>query len=149
MGAGRKVPAGQQLPLRWRSPWQRHLQGRRWQSPGVSIQDLPQQICPGWHRGLGEQGTPGVYGDVAKGVCFIDHAMSCNGVPTGTRAESFLGFSRQQCGRWFKDSLPDGLPEGAKDGAATQYLSTQCIVNYEEDFAIGDQFARNKEESYG
>merc|ERR1712080_792866 len=86
-----------------------------------------------WGIGCGEQGTPGVYGDVAKGVCFIDHAMSCNGVATGARVDSVLGFSHEQCARWFQDSLPASLPDGAKDGAARQYLSSQCIVNYEKD----------------
>jgi len=101
-----------------------------------------------WGIGCGEQGTPGVYGDVAKGVCFIDHAMSCNGVGAGGRAESALGFSEHQCGRWFQDSLPASLPDGAKDGAANQYLSSQCTVNYIEGASIDDQFSR-KEESYG
>merc|ERR1712061_946149 len=54
----------------------------------------------------------------------------------------------QQCGRWFQDSLPASLPEGAKDGAANQYLSSQCSVNYVEKVDIGDQFARKEEETY-
>merc|ERR1712061_442622 len=102
-----------------------------------------------WGIGCGEQGTPGVYGDVAKGVCFIDHAMSCNGVGAGGRADTNLGFSSQQCGRWFQDSLPASFPEGAKDAAASQYLSSQCSVNYVENLDIGDQFARHEEVSYG
>merc|ERR1712080_25096 len=91
----------------------------------------------------------GVYGDVAEGVCFIDHAMSCNGVGVGGSADSALGFSYEQCGRWFQDSLPANLPDAAKDGAAQQYLGSQCKVNYVEDSNIGDQFARHEEESYG
>jgi secreted trypsin-like serine protease len=96
-----------------------------------------------WGIGCGEQGTPGVYGDVAKGVCFIDHVMSCNGVGQGASTDTSLGFSSQQCGRWFQDSLPENLPDRAKDGAAHQYLSTQCNVNYLEPSFIGDENARN------
>merc|ERR1711874_806470 len=103
-----------------------------------------------WGIGCGEQGTPGVYGDVAKGVCFIDHAMSCNGVGVGgSAADTTLGFTRDQCGRWFQDSLPASLPDVAKDGAAQQYFSSQCNVNYVQDSSIGDEFARHEEESYG
>merc|ERR550519_456050 len=47
------------------------------------------------------------------------------------------------------DSLPASLPDAAKDGAAQQYLGSQCNVNYVEDSNIGNQFARHEEESYG
>merc|ERR1712080_69972 len=57
--------------------------------------------------------------------------------------------SYEQCGRWFQDSLPASLPDAAKDGAARQYLGSQCKVNYVEDSNIGDQFARHEEEYYG
>jgi secreted trypsin-like serine protease len=96
-----------------------------------------------WGIGCGEQGTPGVYGDVAKGVCFIDHVMSCSGVGQGVSTDTTLGFSSQQCGRWFQDSLPANLPDRAKDGAAHQYLSTQCTVNYLENSLNDDEFERN------
>merc|ERR1711874_95187 len=79
----------------------------------------------------------------------MGHAMSCNGVGVGGSADSALGFSYEQCGRWFQDSLPANLPDAAKDGAAQQYLGSQCNVNYVEDSNIGDQFARHEEESYG
>merc|ERR1711874_849134 len=79
----------------------------------------------------------------------MGHAMSCNGVGVGGSADSVLGFSYEQCGTWFQDSLPANLPDAAKDGAAQQYLGSQCKVNYVEDSNIGDQFARHEEKSHG
>jgi hypothetical protein len=49
-----------------------------------------------WGIGCGEDGTPGVYADVSKAVCWMDYAVSCYyGLST-----SYWGFSSDACGTW-------------------------------------------------
>jgi len=52
-----------------------------------------------WGIGCGENGTPGVYADVSKAVCWIDYIMSCYyGISI---AQSYWGYSKETCGAWW------------------------------------------------
>jgi hypothetical protein len=66
-----------------------------------------------WGVGCGETGTPGVYADVSKAVCWIDYIMAGN-VPVraeeGSTVDTFWGYDQDICGTWLDyklDSLPD------------------------------------------
>merc|ERR1712080_775587 len=53
-----------------------------------------------WGIGCGEDNTPGVYASVAKGVCWIDYAMTCHYGAHSGDFSSYWGYSAQQCQQW-------------------------------------------------
>merc|ERR1712002_479595 len=53
-----------------------------------------------WGIGCGEDNTPGVYASVAKGVCWIDYAMTCHYGAQSGDFSSYWGYSAQQCQQW-------------------------------------------------
>ena len=58
-----------------------------------------------WGIGCGQDGTPGVYADVSKAVCWIDYAMTCQFGKTTGDFNSYFGNTRQACGAWFDAKL--------------------------------------------
>jgi len=58
-----------------------------------------------WGIGCGEDKTPGVYASVAKGVCWIDYAMSCRQGQQSGDFSSYWDYSAQQCQHWMDQEL--------------------------------------------
>merc|ERR1711978_557519 len=58
-----------------------------------------------WGIGCGEDNTPGVYASVAKGVCWIDYAMTCQFGQQSGSFSSYWGYSAQQCQTWMNGEL--------------------------------------------
>jgi len=85
-----------------------------------------------WGIGCGETGTPGVYADVSKAVCWIDQAMTCYyGGQTGDY-NSFWGHSDDTCGASTRKTIQrlenSRIPQGVKSALLGQYQ--ECTVNY-------------------
>merc|ERR1711931_509796 len=58
-----------------------------------------------WGIRCGEDNTPGVYASVAKGVCWIDYAMTCQFGQQSGSFSSYWGYSAQQCQTWMNGEL--------------------------------------------
>jgi len=58
-----------------------------------------------WGIGCGEDNTPGVYASVAKGVCWIDYAMTCHNGRQSGDFSSYWGYSAHQCQVWMDQEL--------------------------------------------
>ncbi len=61
-----------------------------------------------WGLGCGEEGTPGVYANVAEAVCWIDYAASCAAAPRASYAlvnhkkMSVFGYGNE-CRKWLEE----------------------------------------------
>jgi len=110
-----------------------------------------------WGIGCGENGTPGVYADVSKALCWIDYVMSCHhGASTGDY-NSFNGYASNICQVWMDEKIAD--LEKKRD-AAGRYASIfeaqidgfrQCNVSWESNVApLVDvsEYGRKSESGY-
>merc|ERR1711872_279902 len=90
-----------------------------------------------WGIGCGEDGTPGVYASVSKGVCWIDYAMSCHyGANTGDYS-SFNGYTSDVCQTWMDRKISDlerKRDEAGKYGIFEAQIKSfsQCKVVWKE-----------------
>lgn len=85
-----------------------------------------------WGIGCGEDGTPGVYGSVAKAVCWIDQTMTCHaGAKTGNYA-SYWSYDERDCLTWLNETLNriDRFRQGG--GARLAPVFDQMKRSYQE-----------------
>ena len=89
-----------------------------------------------WGIGCGQDGTPGVYADVSKAVCWIDSAITCHLGKISGDFNSYFGNTRQACAAWFDAKFNEldakssaGGPEAAIFGNIKQQYK-ECQVNW-------------------
>lgn len=62
-----------------------------------------------WGIGCGEDNVPGVYAAVARGVCWMDMAMSCQAANHTLGAASVLGLEGSSCQAWLEGRVAELL----------------------------------------
>merc|ERR1712107_176232 len=78
-----------------------------WCVPPSMIQTPMFRLVSAWGIGCGENGTPGVYADVAKATCWIDQAISCHYGASSGDFSSYFGYTSNVCQTWYDNKISE------------------------------------------